>query len=313
MFRRLFSFLTSKFCGARQPARAFNGAGHMTVANLTYQRLNPRTKQRVYELLKLNPYFERWLATVPADVSEEERQLRILMQASMWADDIKRDKNYVNDRIDESRQDLLNLQDASDYSDMRMHKYWHYVNYPFSNDGTELPPIVTPNLETQLDELRAVIAADGTDGQKSYAMTWLLHLIGDVHQPLHTVARVSQSEKGGDLGGNKVFIIVNGRNSRLHFFWDDVLGMEKQTEHIMHFAKKLPAEDPDQETSMNTHDWVMESFDACRQLVYTPPIGEGSGPFTITNEYRDKAKAFAEKRIAISAVRLANVLNQELQ
>lgn len=312
MFKRLLSFLKSLFRIQQKPPRTFNGAGHMVVANLTYKKLKPETKARVHQLLRLNPYFDRWQKAIPEDASQEERERRTFLFASMWADDIKRDKDYVSDRIEGGTGQGL-ASEISDYSDKRMHKYWHYVNYPFSNDGTELPPVVQPNLETAINDLRAVIASDATEGQKSYAMTWLLHLIGDAHQPLHAVARVSQNEKGGDLGGNKVFVIVNGRNSRLHFFWDDILGVERQAGHIAHFAKDIPPDDSGLAAKLTVKDWLMESFDACQKLVYVDPIGEGSGPFTITEEYRNKGKEFVKKRVSLAASRLASVLNRELK
>jgi len=314
MFKRLFSWFVSlsSFLGLRKPSRGFNGTGHMTVANLAYKKLKPETKKRVNELLKLNPYYGRWQRAIPNDVSPEERDRQTFMFASVWADDIKRDKNYVSDRIDGGGgQDLAST--PSDYSDMRMHKYWHYVNYPFSNDGTELPPVVTPNLETQLNELRQVIASDVSEEQKSYALTWLLHLVGDAHQPLHSSARVSQAEKGGDMGGNKVFVIVNGRNSKLHFLWDDLLGVEKRPARVQLLANALPPEDKELSAKLTAKDWLMESFQACREVVYTAPIGEGSGPFTITDEYLERARTFIKKRIALAGARLAKLLNEELR
>jgi len=39
---------------------------------------------------------------------------------------------------------------------------------------------------------------------KSYDLTWLIHLVGDVHQPLHCVARITKGDPEGDKGGNDV-------------------------------------------------------------------------------------------------------------
>lgn len=317
MFKRIFSFLRclSLDYSASQSPRGFNGAGHMTVANLAYNKLSPETKSRVAQLLELNPYYERWQSGIPSGTAPEDRALRVFMQASMWSDDIKRDRKYVNDRSDGSTGPGKGLvQSASDYSDMRMHKYWHYIDMPFSNDGTELPPIVAPNLETQLIELSKVIASEThSDEQKSYALVWLLHLVGDAHQPLHAGARVSKSDKEGDKGGNKVFVVVDGRNTKLHFFWDDVLGMDTHVDAIKHMAKKMPSEEPELATNMDPRDWIMESHRGCKKVVYAPPIGEGLGPFTITDEYRKNASAYAKRRVALAGARLANLLNDNLK
>jgi hypothetical protein len=51
---------------------------------------------------------------------------------------------------------------------------------------------------------RAALAAHGTSGDvESYDLAWLLHLVGDVHQPLHATSRYSAAFPDGDEGGNR--------------------------------------------------------------------------------------------------------------
>jgi len=74
------------------------------------------------------------------------------------------------------------------------HKYWHFVDKPFSKDGTtHFPELPIPNAQTQIDAFRAVLASNADDALKSYDLVWLLHLVGDVHQPLHASSRVSRA------------------------------------------------------------------------------------------------------------------------
>jgi hypothetical protein len=49
-----------------RPALAWNAVGHMTVAYVAYQKLSPAEKTRVAVLLKLNPYYDRWISYLPA-------------------------------------------------------------------------------------------------------------------------------------------------------------------------------------------------------------------------------------------------------
>jgi hypothetical protein len=78
------------------------------------------------------------------------------------------------------------------------HRYWHFVDLPFSRDGTALQQTKKPNALTQIIVFQDTIAsATADDDVKSYDMVWLLHLVGDVHQPLHaTASRRSGTRRG---------------------------------------------------------------------------------------------------------------------
>ena len=50
---------------------------------------------------------------------------------------------------------------------------------------------------------------------------YLIHLAGDIHQPLHSVALFNKSYPKGDMGGNREkIILLNGTERVLHQFWD---------------------------------------------------------------------------------------------
>jgi len=83
-----------------------------------------------------------------------------------------------------------------------MHKYWHFIDTPFTTDRTALPPIPAPNAQERIALFRTVLASTSADPLKSYDLTWLLHLVRDVHQPLHASTRVGSTDPNGDSGGN---------------------------------------------------------------------------------------------------------------
>src|SRR5262249_9837412 len=152
-----------------------------------------------------NPKSGGWRSELPTGASSAEKDLMVFMIASTWADRIKRDTTRISDgarngnRPDGSPDPTRN----TGYDDELMHKYWHFVDIPFSRDGPALPSIPSPNLKTQIAALRHALAAtSGSDDLKSYDLSWLLHLVGDAHQPLHCATRVSRSEMEGDDGGN---------------------------------------------------------------------------------------------------------------
>ena len=172
--------------------------GHMTIAYAAYQKLTPAAKARVRDLLKLNPDYATWDKQIPAGTSAEDHDRIIFLAAAIWADDIKGESNYSDDGPDPGGNvpsgDPSSAQNTG-YTDLLRHRYWHFVDTPFSPDGTKLPEIPTPNAETQVDAFRKVLASDEPDALKSYDLVWLIHLIGDIHQPLHATTRVTNEDR----------------------------------------------------------------------------------------------------------------------
>jgi hypothetical protein len=168
--------------------------------------------------------------------------------------------------------------------------------------------VPTPNAQTQILAFRAVLASTKPDALKSYDLSWLLHLIGDVHQPLHCTARFSSALPNGDQGGN--LVKLNGNPNELHAFWDAAVGASSDLASIVSAANSLPAVSAG---SMDAAAWVEESFAAAKSDIYKVPIGPGAGPFTLTPAYKAAATTLANKRIALAGARLAKLLNDELK
>ncbi|MGR6783121.1 S1/P1 nuclease, partial [Aeromonas veronii] len=82
--------------------------------------------------------------------------------------------------------------------------------------------------------------SDANDDTKSYDLVWLVHIVGDVHQPLHSAGRVSASDTEGDAGGNKVKLFCErGGPDNLHSFWDGLPGTERKPDNVPSAADKL--------------------------------------------------------------------------
>lgn len=303
---------------------AWGPIGHMTVAYAAYQQLTPAVKTRVAALLKLNPDYPNWDKQIPAGTSPEDHDRIIFVAASIWADDIKGESQYSDDgpdpggNIPGGPNSALNV----GYSDLLRHKYWHFIDVPFSPDGAKLPDIPAPNAQTQIDAFRAVLASDQPDELKSYDLVWLLHMIGDIHQPLHATARITQGDLAGDAGGNKVKLLGDA-DSNLHSYWDNLPGSEYQfcakKVHCVDRAAVLntilPVPDTSAAAEVKTAVWVHESFDAAQTVVYQAPIGKREGPYTIVpwSAYETSAQQLALARLAVAGARLAQVLNHELK
>ena len=314
MKRRLLAIVLVVLTALPAPLFGWDGFGHMMVAYVAYQHLQPAVQARAYALLKLNPDYSKWLKKIPKGTSLKDRRMMIFMIASTWPDQIKREAGYKDDGSDKgNRPDGDSSKLNVGYKDKLHHKYWHFVDTPFSDDGTALPAIPTPNAETQIDIFRGVLSSDRPNTLKSYDLAWLLHLVGDVHQPLHATTRVSHDSPDGDSGGNDVMLCAKPCKNELHAFWDEILGSSSSPKAAITAGKALPEPDSTLAANTDTAVWIKESFDAAQEKVYVPPIGPGDGPFAITQSYQSAAKELARQRIALAGVRLANVLNAELK
>src|SRR5262249_25967709 len=136
-----------------------------------------------------------------------------------------------------------------------------------------------------------------------------LHLVGDVHQPLHCLARFSAASPEGDDGGNAVRL---SSPANLHSFWDGVLGAGNAPSTAINSISSLPVAPTSSANALNVQHWIYEGFEA-RTTVYRSPIGPRNGPFTLTDAYKARAKTLARKRIALAGARLAKILNDELR
>jgi hypothetical protein len=293
-------------------ALSWNSVGHMTVAYAAYQKLTPIEKKRVAALLLLNPNYKKvWLTYIPAGTSNADRDMYVFMMAATWPDEIRAVNSGFSGNDDAPKAELTSLNDG--YKAKQRHEYWHFVDTPFSQDGTALPSVPEPMIVEKITGFRAALASAEPDLLKSYDLVWLLHLVGDVHQPLHCTTRVTSAKPKGDRGGN--LVLIQGTSKNLHTFWDDLLGTG-DTENFMKAVaagQALPAPDPNQAADDKEDDWAAESFSLAETKVYVDPVGPGLGTYDLSGQYTANAQELATQRIALAGARLANLLKTALQ
>jgi len=314
MLRRLVLGLVITVALAR-PARAWDDFGHMEVAAATYGKLSAKTRTRVDALLKLNPHYGDWIV----GATKRDQPRVAFLRAATWADAIKSDRAYKDDD-----QTAATAGQNIGYADLLRHKYWHFDDKPFSPDGTPLRDAPTPNALTQLTLFKQTLcAASASDDLKSYDLVWLLHLVGDVHQPLHTVSRFDQADPLGDRGGNQVKITGNqqppvcddprycpfGPPAELHAFFDDITGSGYCADEVQAAADALPKPKASKAAISDEAAWITEGFELAQSAVYVAPIGVGDGPFAIDAAYQKAALALGKQQISLAGARLANLLN----
>jgi hypothetical protein len=294
-------------------ASAWDDLGHMIVAASAYDQLTPEVREKVSTLLRLNPKYATWVANVP----KIDRPRVAFLRASLWPDDIKVDPAYKQDgRHDGNRPSGRKAARNIGYADKLQHKYWHFINLPFSPDNTRLAGPLTPNAKTQIALFRKTLKSSTSSSYlKSYDLVWLIHLVADVHQPLHATSRFTKAHKEGDDGGNGVMVCSHPCQTRekLHAFWDELLGLSMDTTTAIDKAKQLPVAEPQLASISDEGIWIQESFDAAQTHVYVSPIEVGVGPYEVTEGYKAAAQELASQRIALAGARLANLLNDALR
>ncbi len=167
---------------------------------------------------------------------------------------------------------------------------WHYINIP--RGGLYVPSDkadIVNALNATLDDLKS--NKDIKGDQISIDLLILLHLVGDIHQPLHT-------GYGEDKGGNDYQVSFLGRGSNLHKVWDSEI-IESTN---VSYDNCVPIADGMKDIPVgNVVDWLNGS----RALVEAcyPPAHK------IDQAYIDKEKPVIQKQLAVAGIRLAAALH----
>ena len=313
-------------------AYSWGNPGHMAVALIAYRRLDPATRARVDTLVALNPRINQWRALLPPSASQEEKKTMLFMLAATWPDQIK-DRQCPSQgpkppgcyEADGTGGGNIPPADGSGfenlgYSSLKLRKYWHFKDVGFSTDGTPIKNPPVPNAETQINTFRTVLGSTtASDELKSFDLVWLLHLVGDVHQPLHCTARFTAAHLEGDDGGNKVTVCPPQQNcKKLHSYWDGLYGSTLDLREGLRQAYDVPpllGPAPScQAGDLVTSNWIREGFELAKAVVYSnPPIKNANLNHNLTVSYERRAKLVAGNQIALAGERLARVLNVDLR
>jgi hypothetical protein len=304
------------------PVGAWNERGHMLVAFIAFNHLTPGVKTEVGRLLELNPQFKTWTKNLPAGTTKEERTLAAFLQASIWPDFIKTEPKYVTDGSDNGNTPPPGPSAAQNigYADLNRHKYWHFKDIAFSDDGTATvaPPAV--NAQGEIELMRKALSASGTsDDVKSYDLVWLIHLVGDVHQPLHAVARFTKPHPAGDGGGNLLKLEKCSADvaceANLHSQWDRLLGMQTAHASVSKSANALDTKlNPPGGQSTEVATWIQESVDIAKADAYRTAVNTRlpAPKAFLTNDYLKRAGGRGQERVVLAGRRLATLINEAL-
>ena len=182
---------------------------------------------------------------------------------------------------------------------------WHYVNLPANLSKTDvfsfLDNYPEANIYSKINEMIEVLKnKSSTPDQKKLALRMVIHLVGDLHQPMHTARKE-------DLGGNRVFLTWFGEKTNLHRVWDsdlvDFQGLSftEYTKAINHVSKQevLSLQ------SASLKDLVFESYGLCNKIYATGIKNDDK----LSYQYNFDWIETVNQQLLKGGVRLAGILN----
>ena len=276
------------------PALAWGNEGHRIIALVAYTHLAPATRAAVDEMLRNDTD-----ALTEPDIASR----------ATWADKYRdSDRHTSQERY-------------------RLTRAWHFVDieldHPdlaaacYGHPPSAVPASLGPAQACVVDRIEAFMAElrnSRPSPERTIAFKFLLHLIGDVHQPLHAA-------DNHDAGGNGVLVLFGRRTvgRRLHAYWDaDVV--RRLGRDPVSVAARIDARFG---TACNgwmrgtAIDWALETFAVARDFVYQ--LGEATTDehdapaYRLTSGYQHHAADVAAEQLEKASCRLAMVLNQTLQ
>ena len=251
---------------------AWNSVGHRVIAQMAYDQLTPAAR---VILLSYNNALNRQFARAS------------FVASAVWLDQL--------------------------YSpQLKFIRQMHYIDSPYTREKITIN-LPQPQRINVIWAIRLAInrlhmqQASALD--KGLAVRFILHLIGDIHQPLHAITCISPQYPAGDRGGNLVRLKQNHVANNLHAYWDRGAGLwsgKWSAKKVQRMAVKLAQLYPcrQEDNYLDPSAWAQESYAIGSKFAYNY-----SENHILSADYQSTAQNIIAKRTALSACRLAAVLN----
>ncbi len=274
---------------------AWGDEGHKIVALIAYRHLTPAVRTRVDAMLRADRD-----PLTPPDIASR----------ATWADRYR----------------------ESDHGSTKLHysltREWHFVDieleHPdltaacFGHPPPAVPASAGPAKACVVDRIAAFAAElhdlPSHDPERLTALRFLLHLVGDLHQPLHAA-------DNHDRGGNEVLVLY-GRHvvgQSLHGYWDKdtVVRLGGDPEKVARALERRFAAKCKGWASGTPAEWALESFSVAKDVVYrlgeTTADRKGQPVYRLSQRYQSHAATVAGMQLEKAGCRLAMVLNDALR
>ena len=321
MHRRLTTTLL--FFAICSSALGWGEAGHKITGSIAFRQLNPAEQARIVAILQKHPrYEEDFRSQIPAELTtDDEKNEWLFQQATVWADMARGLSGDARTQFNRPR--------------------WHYIDLPAfltPEDEAALKDTLKENIsleapeqeQEELDAVQVIRLArrlladkDTPDEKKAVMLCWVFHLIGDIHQPLHSTALYSRNLfPTGDKGGN---MIRTDQRQNLHSLWDQLPGQRADFRAARNRAITIVHDDELSKlgiaaaAALDEKTWLDESHALCEAIVYDPELtgylrgyagDKEAPPVTLTERYLKQAGGVAQNRVTQAGYRLGAVLKE---
>lgn len=295
--------LTGGF-GPRPAEPEWFDSGHRVVAAVAWAHMTPKVRSSVVSLLRQAPPDAGLANLEPEGASDPQSALFI--EASTWPD-------VVRDRERPDRRE-------------RYHRgQWHYVNHFWTQSPDGPLPLthlesVEPNATERLTRFAETVTDSSINAsERAVHLAWIIHLVGDLHQPLHASSRVTRTHPDGDRGGSAFSLGNDARAGNLHTYWDGILDLSydpRNGESDLAYASRLAGrilhhDGPLDSLAIGSNPtdfaaWAQESTEIAQLAVYLPIVERGEMPPDV---YRRHTLRLSELRLRQAGLRLAALLN----
>lgn len=252
---------------------AWNALGHELVAQMALSQLTPA------EIKRLEAYNTAF---------NMGYQPKRLSQAAAWLD-------------------WLHCQEEP----CRNFRYYHYIDYPYVLDGVKAAAPREINALTAVNHAFDVLHRKAYhDAEKGLQLRILMHVVADLHQPMHAVSLYSGEFPEGDKGGNRFSLGGNRVANNLHAYWDRGAGFlvnhgrrhprtlkRKAAVILRHYPCVI------EKVSLNPAIWANESFQLAKVQAYT--LHPHDKP---SRDYQLQTRRTSEARLALAGCRLGAML-----
>jgi hypothetical protein len=288
----------------------------MIVTAIAYDQLTPAEREKLDAILRSHVKYAAWKKTYPdAGLPDLPLEKFVAMLASLYPDEIRSHDNPET------------------------FPEWHYIDYPLLPPDFPLRPAPTPGDDVLTGIAKSTKAVKNLSKpidarSRAKMLSFLLHLVGDVHQPMHceTLFDDNFKEPDGDRGGNNAWVKPPGGHAiKLHAFWDQLFGTSGQLFHPVPVTKVLDAGHraadlvqkfpraalPELGRHTTALGWSHESralaiSDGWRRHELAYGLTEGTAA-ELPADYEEKAHAIADRQAALAGHRLADQLHEALK
>jgi len=278
-------------------AVAWNALGHKLIAQIAYDNLDTATKKRC-------ALYNRTLM-LTARASGTRNNAVVVLRPNHFPDMQEFPANIFYKKLSFINSAVwLDTLYSKNLSSL---KSLHYIDLPWHNIAKPNP--INAVWAVRILRVRYLDSKIATT-DKGIAVRMLLHIIGDLHQPMHTITQINHRYPQGDKGGNEFLLAKNPVANQLHAYWDrgggilinwpstNMAAIKRQAHILEH---KYPC-------IINTQDldpmhWAQESHALAAAIAYTKLSVRYPD-----STYQQLAQQISEKRIALAGCRLAAVL-----